>query len=64
MRLGCDLSGRSPSLLADSRLTLEKGVAILTAPGASSDLLMGDQTAKRLSQLAEMLGLEWKVRGA
>ena len=62
MRLGCDLSGRSPPLLAAAALTLEKGAAILTAARSNADLLLGEQTAKRLANLAGPLGLEPKVR--
>lgn len=64
IRLGCDLSGRSPGLLAVSALTLDKGAAVLTAPRGSADLLVGDQTAKRLAQLATMLELEPLVKTA
>ena len=62
MRLGCDLSGRSPPLLAAASLTLEKGAAVLTAARANADLLLGEQTAKRLATLAQSLDLEPKLR--
>ena len=62
VRVGCDLSGRSPSLLKGSSLTLEKGAVVLTAPKGAGDLLVGEQTAKRLSQLAALLDLEPKIR--
>jgi exopolyphosphatase/guanosine-5'-triphosphate,3'-diphosphate pyrophosphatase len=62
MRLGCDLSGRSPPLLAAASLTLEKGFAVLSAERANADLLLGEQTAKRLASLAQPLGLEPKLR--
>lgn len=62
MRLGCDLSGRSPPLLAAASLTLEKGAAVLTAARSNADLLLGEQTAKRLANLAGPLGLEPKIR--
>jgi exopolyphosphatase/guanosine-5'-triphosphate,3'-diphosphate pyrophosphatase len=62
MRLGCDLSGRSPPLLAAAALTLEKGAAVLSASRANADLLLGEQTAKRLGALAQTLGLEPKLR--
>ncbi|HTI66531.1 MAG TPA: Ppx/GppA phosphatase family protein [Caulobacteraceae bacterium] len=62
MRLGCDLSGRSPPLLAAASLTLEKNAAVLTAKRARADLLLGEQTAKRLGSLAQALDLEPKIR--
>lgn len=62
MRLGCDLSGRSPPLLAAAALTLEKGAAVLCAERANADLLLGEQTAKRLGVLAQALGVESKLK--
>jgi len=62
IRVGCDLSGRSPALLAGSSLSLEKGFVVLTAPKGAGDLLVGEQTAKRLAQLASALDLEPKIR--
>jgi exopolyphosphatase/guanosine-5'-triphosphate,3'-diphosphate pyrophosphatase len=62
MRLGCDLSGRSPPLLAQASLSLEKGAAVLSADRPNADLLLGEQTAKRLASLAQPLGLEPKLR--
>jgi exopolyphosphatase/guanosine-5'-triphosphate,3'-diphosphate pyrophosphatase len=62
MRLGCDLSGRSPPLLSRARLTLEKGAAVLTADKANADLLLGEQTAKRLATFAQSMDLGAKMR--
>lgn len=56
VRLGCDLSGRSPKLLARSRLELEKDRLLLRADRTGADLLLGDQTAKRAASLAGVLG--------
>jgi len=64
LRLGCDLSGRSPPLLSAASLLLEKGAAVLTAEKANADLLLGEQTAKRLSALAQSLDLSSKLRQA
>jgi exopolyphosphatase/guanosine-5'-triphosphate,3'-diphosphate pyrophosphatase len=64
MRLGCDLSGRSPPLLAAASLSVEKGAAVLTAGRDNADLLLGEQTSKRLAALAQALDLEPKVRTA
>lgn len=58
MRLGCDLSGRSASLLDESSLVLRDGKLVLTATSAWADMLLGEQTAKRASALAAVLGLE------
>jgi exopolyphosphatase/guanosine-5'-triphosphate,3'-diphosphate pyrophosphatase len=62
MRLGCDLSGRSPPLLAAATLTLEKTSAVLTASGRNANLLLGEQTTRRLATLAQSLDLEPKIR--
>ena len=62
MRLGCDLSGRSPPLLAKASLGVEKGSLVLTARRDHADLLLGEHTTKRLAALAELLDLEPMVR--
>jgi exopolyphosphatase/guanosine-5'-triphosphate,3'-diphosphate pyrophosphatase len=62
MRLGCDLSGRSPPLLANAELSLEKGALVLTALRENADLLLGEQTAKRLASLAQALDVQPKIR--
>jgi len=56
LRLGCELSGRSPELLARVSLTFEPGAVVLEAPEAWVPLLLGEQTAKRGASLAGMLG--------
>jgi exopolyphosphatase/guanosine-5'-triphosphate,3'-diphosphate pyrophosphatase len=56
LRLGCDLSGRSASLLERSRLRLEGGTLVLSADQDTADLLLGEQTAKRAATLATALG--------
>ena len=62
MRLGCDLSGRSAPLLAHASLTLGKSAVTLTADADHADLLLGEQTRKRLATLADVLGVEARVR--
>ncbi len=62
MRLGCDLSGRSPALLARSTLSLEGEVLSLSADETGSDLLLGEQTAKRAATLAGVLDRELDIR--
>jgi len=62
MRLGYDLSGRSPVLLEGSLLTLDKGELVLTVKSRSADMLLGEQINKRAAQLASALGVGLKVR--
>lgn len=61
IRLACDLSGRSPSLLARSRLTLDKTHLILTAEPGYANLLLGEQTSKRANTAAQHLNLKPKI---
>ncbi|WP_454760156.1 Ppx/GppA phosphatase family protein [Caulobacter segnis] len=61
MRLACDLSGRSPSLLVHSRLTLDKNHLILAAEPGFADLLLGEQTSKRANTAAQHLNLKSKI---
>lgn len=62
MRLGCDLSGRSPRLLAPARLILRPTTLVLEVEERWVDLLLGEQTLKRATTLAGDLGRELKVR--
>src|SRR5215217_2422090 len=63
MRLGSDLSGRSAALLAQSRLGLSgDGRLILSAAEGWSDMLLGEQTLRRASTLAGLLGLKLEIR--
>jgi len=57
MRLGCDLSGRSAVLLGRSQMTVEHEAVVLTADAGWADMLLGEQTAKRASTLADALEL-------
>ncbi len=61
IRLACDLSGRSPSLLAHSRLSLDKSHLVLAAEPGFADLLLGEQTSKRANTAAQHLGLKPKI---
>jgi exopolyphosphatase/guanosine-5'-triphosphate,3'-diphosphate pyrophosphatase len=61
IRLACDLSGRSPRLLAHSRLTLDKSHLILAADPGFADLLLGEQTNKRANTAAQHLNLKPKI---
>ena len=63
IRLGCDLSGRSANLLARSKLEVQGGAIWLSADDRWADMLLGEQTAKRASTLADQLGLGLKIGG-
>ncbi len=62
LRLGCDLSGRTPALLARCTLSLDQGLLVLSVKRSAADLLLGEQTRKRLAALAELLDLQSKIR--
>ncbi|MET0293983.1 MAG: Ppx/GppA phosphatase family protein [Phenylobacterium sp.] len=61
VRLGADLSGRNPALLAASRLRIGAGRLQLTAEPDARDLLLGEQTTKRAAALAQALRLKFEV---
>ena len=56
IRLACDLSGRSPQLLASATARVEGGDLRLTAADGYADVLLGEQTRRRAKALAEVLG--------
>ncbi len=62
LRLGCDLSGRSPSLLARSALSLDGEALVLSAEQGNADLLLGEQTGRRAAALATALGRDLDIR--
>jgi exopolyphosphatase/guanosine-5'-triphosphate,3'-diphosphate pyrophosphatase len=62
VRLGSDLSGRSAALLSQSRLGLHDGRLVLTAMDGWSDMLLGEQTTRRATTVASLLGLALEVR--
>src|SRR5688572_18287885 len=47
IRLGCDISGRSPPLLRKSKLGVIDGRVVLEASKPNADLLLGEQTKRR-----------------
>lgn len=61
MRLGCDLSGRSPQLLANASATIRRGTLKLTASDGYADVLLGEQTRRRAKALAETLSLKLEI---
>lgn len=62
IRLGCDLSGRCPELLAHARLEIRPATIVLEAEGTWAPVLLGEQTIKRANTLAGLLGRELKTR--
>ncbi|MDO1558840.1 Ppx/GppA phosphatase family protein [Brevundimonas sp. 2R-24] len=63
LRLGCDLSGRSASLLAQARLSIGDEVVLRAARGFA-DVLLGEQTTRRAEALARHLELKLKMEVA
>ena len=58
MRLACDLSGRSPQLLANAAISVDKTRLKLTAVKGYNRMLLGSQTKRRAKALADTLELE------
>lgn len=63
IRLGCDLSGRSPQLLANAAIRVKGGALRLTASDGYADVLLGEQTRRRAKALAEAMGLKLDIQG-
>ena len=61
LRLGCDLSGRSPQLLANASVRVDGGALRLSAAPGYADVLLGEQTRRRAKGLAEALGLRLEI---
>ncbi len=61
IRLGCDLSARNPGLLQRSTLRITGDTLALQAGADWSDMLLGEQTAKRAQTLAQSLRLKLQV---
>jgi exopolyphosphatase/guanosine-5'-triphosphate,3'-diphosphate pyrophosphatase len=62
IRLGCDLSGRNPELLARTRLDVKTNTVQLQAEDGWTAILLGEQTRKRASTLAALLDRDLKLR--
>jgi exopolyphosphatase/guanosine-5'-triphosphate,3'-diphosphate pyrophosphatase len=62
IRLGADLSGRNPALLADTSLRIVDGKLVLSADPAAGAALRGEQTPKRAGALANALKLKLEIR--
>jgi exopolyphosphatase / guanosine-5'-triphosphate,3'-diphosphate pyrophosphatase len=61
VRLGCDLSGRAPALVAKTRLSLSDGRVVLQASAEDADLLRGEHVRKRAATLAQLLERDLEV---
>lgn len=61
IRLACDLSGRSPQLLANASAKVKDGTLSLTAATGFADVLLGEQTRRRAKALAEAMELRLDV---
>jgi len=62
IRLACDLSGRSPELLARATLEFRPASVVVEAEAAYAPILLGEQTAKRAATLAALMERELKLR--
>jgi len=62
LRLGCDLSGRNPALLAHARLDFKPNTVVVSAEEAWTAALLGEHTAKRAATLAGLLERDFKLR--
>lgn len=62
IRLACDLSGRAPRLLQQTRLALTPADLKLSA-SERTEVLLGDQTRRRAKALAEVMGLKLTIEG-
>ncbi|MGI9168687.1 MAG: Ppx/GppA family phosphatase [Caulobacteraceae bacterium] len=62
LRLGCDLSGRNPTLLAHARLDFKPGAVLVQAEEGWTATLLGEHTAKRATSLAEHLERDFKLK--
>lgn len=61
IRLGADLSGRNPALLAATRLRISGNRLVLSAEPATKAVLQGEQTPKRAATLAHALKLKLEL---
>jgi len=61
LRLGCDLSGRTATVMDQFSLRREKDQLILTAASGAQHLVT-DQAVRRLDPLAEALKLKAMIR--
>lgn len=62
VRLGCDLSGRSATLLKHSKIALAGGKLSLTTEPKWADMLLGEQTRRRAQAVAHALGASLEIR--
>jgi exopolyphosphatase/guanosine-5'-triphosphate,3'-diphosphate pyrophosphatase len=62
VRLGCDLSGRSPDLLGRAGLDIKSADVVLQAEEGWESTLLGESIAKRAATLANLLERELRVK--
>jgi exopolyphosphatase/guanosine-5'-triphosphate,3'-diphosphate pyrophosphatase len=62
IRLGCDLSGRTPDLLTHAQLDFKPDAVVLRAEARWAPMLLGEQSGKRALALAAALDRELKIR--
>ena len=62
IRLACDLTGRDSALLTHTRLALKDGRLLLTTDAERADLLLGEQTGRRLATVAGHLDARPEIR--
>ncbi|HEY1414786.1 MAG TPA: Ppx/GppA phosphatase family protein [Caulobacteraceae bacterium] len=62
VRLGCDISGRSPNLLGRARLDFKPEVVSLQVDPGWEAMMLGEAIAKRAATLATILGRELRLK--
>ncbi|MBV8592836.1 MAG: Ppx/GppA family phosphatase [Caulobacteraceae bacterium] len=62
IRLGCDVAGRSPDLLARTTLSITEKTVLLGAEPPWAGVLLGEQCGKRGTTLADLLGLAFEMK--
>jgi exopolyphosphatase/guanosine-5'-triphosphate,3'-diphosphate pyrophosphatase len=62
VRLGCELSGRNPELLAHVELDIKPTQVVVEAQAPWGSLLLGEQSAKRAATLGQILEREVRLR--
>ena len=62
LRLACDISGRSPELLERCRLQIKPGAVVVETQVGWEAIFLGEQTAKRIATLANLLDRDFKLR--
>ena len=61
LRLGCDLSAKSPKLLSHAHILQKDQTLVLSAKSGWEDLLLGEQTRRRARALSQALKLTLNI---